>query len=349
MHMTIRERFEAFLKGEKPDKIPYTIAYCLYNDFSGNPVWKKYFDRGMGVTETEAVYKTNFRNGVEPIYSQYTENGNTIVRSGFKTPIGEIYKLYQNGWETRMLLHDENDYKIMNYVSKNTYYSEDFEAWRNWESSLAAHQIPSTYIGRTPMQRILVDFVGLEEFGFHMSDYEDEFLELYDNLNANFTQLCEITASSDALWIACLENFSSETLGPSRFEKYHIPVYNKCFSLFNEAGKYVSTHYDGRLDNCKELIAKAPMPIIESLTEPPEGDMMYDKCREYFKDKRFMANINLETYELSKNDLIESVINKARRASSDGTKLLFEISEDLPRNFATSLDYVLDALDELKY
>ncbi len=349
MEMTIRERFNSFLKGEKPDKIPYTIAYCLYNDYAKNPVWQKYFKRGMGVTETEVVYKTNFKNGVEPISQEWSENGTNFYKSGFKTPIGEIYKLFKNGWETRMLLHNENDYKIMNFVSKNTFYTENFELWRNWERSLAPHQIPSTYIGRTPMQRILVDFVGLEEFGLQMCDYEEEFLELYENLKKNFIELCDITASSDAIWIACLENFSSETLGPKRYQEFHIPVYNKCFSLFNEAGKYVSTHYDGRLDNCKELIAKAPMPIIESLTEPPEGDMMYDKCREYFPEKRFMANINLEIYELNKNDLIEAVINKAKRASLDGTKLLFEISEDIPKNFETSLDYVLDALQELKY
>ena len=46
--------------------------------------------------------------------------------------------------------------------------------------------VPVTRIGRTPLQTILVDYAGLENFSFHLVEYADEMQELYEALLENF-------------------------------------------------------------------------------------------------------------------------------------------------------------------
>jgi EAL domain-containing protein (putative c-di-GMP-specific phosphodiesterase class I) len=85
--------------------------------------------------------------------------------------------------------------------------------------------------------------------------------------------------------------------------------------------------------------------MIESLTEPPEGNMTYDECRSAWPDKGFWGNINVELYGLPLEQLAESVIAKRERAGKRA--LAFEISEDVPANWRESVPVVLETLEKL--
>jgi hypothetical protein len=109
------------------------------------------------------------------------------------------------------------------------------------------------------------------------------------------------------------------------------------------AGKRYFVHYDGQLSAISDQIAAAPFTGIESLTEPPEGDMDYAACRAAWPDKVFWGNINISDYYLPKEQLMESVAGKRDRAGKRG--FAFEISEDLPLNWKDSIPVVLETLD----
>ena len=116
--------------------------------------------------------------------------------------------------------------------------------------------------------------------------------------------------------------------------------------ILDKAGKRLMVHYDGALDVIKDQIAYAPFHIIESLTEPPEGDMMYNDCRDAWKNKAFWANINVDLYYQPKEKLQEAVIAKRERAGKKA--FAFELSEDLPTNWRESIPVVLETLNNLK-
>ena len=114
--------------------------------------------------------------------------------------------------------------------------------------------------------------------------------------------------------------------------------------ILEAGGKRVMVHYDGQLKVIADQIAAAPFHIIESLTEPPEGDMTYDRCRAAWPDKVFWGNINAEVYELPADALRHAVAEKCRRAGRRAVAL--EISEDLPRTWKDSIPVVLSVLNE---
>lgn len=136
-------------------------------------------------------------------------------------------------------------------------------------------------------------------------------------------------------------------LGPKRYRELLIPVYEHCVPILENSGKRVMVHYDGALDVIKDDIAQAPFHIIESLTEPPEGDMTYDQCRIAWPDKSLWANINVDCYYMPKEELDKQIAAKRERAGKRG--LAFEISEDLPANWLESVPVVLETLNELHW
>jgi hypothetical protein len=136
--------------------------------------------------------------------------------------------------------------------------------------------------------------------------------------------------------------------GLKRYEEFLLPVYEECFSTLHQAGKIVGCHYDGRTASVKELIARAPIDLIESLTPPPEGDQTLAEARAVWPAKLFWSNINVSAYELPKKELQKLILERVEQAAPDGRRLAFEISEVLQDNWRESIPTVLEALQETR-
>jgi len=188
----------------------------------------------------------------------------------------------------------------------------------------------------------------LENFSFHLFDYETEVRELYAAWLETLRRKVEIVAEGPGQFVSNLENFTAETLGPKRFQEFLLPVYEACFPSLEQAGKTVGCHYDGQTASCRALIARAPMALIESLTPPPEGDQTLAECRAVWPDKLFWSNINVSAYELPPAELRQLVLARVEEAAPDGRGLAFEISEVLQENWRESIPIVLAALKETR-
>jgi hypothetical protein len=283
---------------------------------------------------------------VERVWDSYTEDGRKIDREVLRTPVGEITATYREGWHAEYFLKTAEDYRVMQYVVENTEIFPRHEAFAQAEQEHGKHCIVHAGLGRSPIQSILVDYAGLESFGWHLVDLAEEVEALCEALLRNLRRSVDITAEGPGRYVAVMENFTAETMGPERFRRYHLPVYEELFPMLQSAGKIVGTHFDGRLASCKEVIAESPIDLLESLTPPPEGDVTLAEARAAWPDKLFWSNINLETYELPPERIRETVLNAVQQAAPDGRRLAFEVSEDLPRNWPTSMPVVLEALQE---
>jgi hypothetical protein len=171
-------------------------------------------------------------------------------------------------------------------------------------------------------------------------------MELYDALLENFRRTVELVAEGPGRYICVLENFSAEMLGPARFRELLLPVYEALLPVLQSAGKIVGTHYDGRLALCRDLIACAPIDLIESLTPPPDGNMTLAEARAAWPHKLFWSNINISCYDLPQADLRKLILDRVEQAAPDGRRLAFEVSEQAPANWRHSIRTVLEALRE---
>ncbi len=345
--MNIRQRMQQFWSGEAPDQIPYTIYQNEWRHVQDDPAWDAMFAKGLGVTWHVPTFQVATEN-VEVQETTWQEQGKSMRRVTQRTPVGEITEDWTDGWKQKYAIETAADYRVMKYIADHSFVQPRYEHFHAMDEKIGPNGIPLVMTGRTPLQTILVDFVGLENFAFHLFDFEAELQELYEALLGKYRQVVDIVAAGPGHFVSVLENFTAETLGPQRFSQYHVPVYNECFPVLQEAGKVIGTHYDGRLASCKDWIAESPMDLIESLTEPPEGDLSLTEARQAWPDKLFWVNIRVSDYDLPPEELAEHVLSLVEEASVAGAQLAFEVSEHLPASWKTSMPVVLDALEKTR-
>jgi hypothetical protein len=345
--MNIRERLEAFWSGERPDRIPFTTYESkLPSDWS-DPVIRQMFADGLGALRFIPTWETSY-DSIEIDEQAYTEAGRKVRRQTWHTPLGDVSAVWTDDWQQKFFLETAADYRVMTYITHHTHYAPAYSSFLQQEAALPAYMIAVPRMGRTPLQTILVDYAGLANFAVHLADFPDEMLELYEAMRVNFRRLAEIVAGGPGRYINVIENFTSETLGPRRYKQFLLPVYEETFGWFHQAGKVVGCHYDGNIASVRQLVAGAPIDLIESLTPPPEGDMTLSEARAAWPDKLFWSNINLSCYDLPPQELKREIRQRIQDGAPDGRRLAFEVSEDRPPRWRESMPVILAALNEME-
>jgi hypothetical protein len=337
-----REDVLAFWSFQRPRRIPLTV-YRMFTRVGDPAAWQELFARGIVPVDSFSPVRWEWTGDVRRDVREYDEAGLHWRRTAIQTPVGEVFSLHADGWQQKYMLCTSQDYRVMTYVVEHTRLSAGYDDFIARERS-HPEGVCLVAAGRTPMQTILVDWAGLEQFSMHLYDMEEAVLTLYQAQLRLFERAVEIIAHGPGRMVSVLENFTAETMGPRRFEQFHVPVYRRLFPVLAQAGKVVGTHFDGRLAGCADLIARSPIGMIESFTPPPEGDMTLAQARSAWPDKLLWSNINVSTWDLPADRLRAEVLRRAAEGAPDGRGLAFEISEDLPANWRQSIPVVLEAL-----
>jgi hypothetical protein len=343
--VSIRSDLIQALNGEVPERTPYSIYDWFFTGGSHSiQGWQPLFDRGLGRSVSVHTVK-HIQHGVEDQVDDWVEAGRRYRRHRKVTPVGAIQNVLVNGWHYEDWIKTPQDYQILQWIVDHTELQANYQVFYEAEERLGENGIVIVDGSRSPAMQILVDWAGTEQFCMDIAVGVDELLDLYQAMQKLFMLETDLVAKGPGRFVRWLENLTVSTLGPRRYTGLLLNIYNQAVPMLESAGKRVMVHYDGALRDITTQIAKAPFHIIESLTEPPEGNLFYDECRAAWPDKAFWANINLEHYARPPEELSRVVVEKRQRAGKRG--LAFEISEDIPSNWQTAVPVVLETLGKL--
>lgn len=344
--ITNRKNLIDVFEGRRSEFIPFSIY--SWRDMCDDPAWQDLIKQGLCRVMRIPVIKEIPSSNIETIYQEEIINGKPVRRTTLRTPLGELNQVLIKNHEQEYYLKTPHDYKIMKYIIENTKLELDPEQFLESEKMLGDTGLTLIYGIRSPMQTLVVDYAGLENFSYSLADAFPELFELVDVLLEQLIEYCKIVAKGPGRYFQLRENLTSVQWGPERFSKYHMPVYEKIIPILHSGGKKVYTHYDGKLSCLSKLIAKTEIDGIDSLTAPPEGNMTLKEARAAFPGKVLWVNINISHYSLPPKKLKEMITEFVYQASEDGRNLAFEISEDTPENWQESIPVVLDTLKNLK-
>jgi hypothetical protein len=345
--MTQREQLTAVLKGDVPDRTPFSI----YSYFAGREEkdlfadqWMTLYDQGLSLCHHVATVQL-VEHGVEDSFEERREGGHVWQIYRKQTPVGTLERKVRDGWRVGQWIKEPRDYDILRWIVEHTEVVPCYEAFAQGEDLIGDLGVCVIGVSRTPAMNINVVWAGTERFCMDVALELPELLELHEAMKKLFIAETKLIAAGPGSFVKWNENLTISMLGPQRYRELLVPIYDECTPIMEAGGKRVMVHYDGALRCIAEDIARSPLHIIQSLTEPPEGDMMYDECRAAWPDKVFWSHLNLDLYNRPHEELRQAVIDKRNRAGKRG--LAFEISEDLPANWRETLPVVLGALAEL--
>ncbi len=353
--MTARENIIDALEGKTPEKTPLTIYDWNMGAVTpdelekkmNEPAWRRLLDMGLSVRAHCPVVKA-VEHGVE-VSVQEARAGGSVYRTEIKkTPMGNIRRVTRDGWHHEDWLKTPEDYRIMRWIVEHTALVPQYDTFEQAEAVVGDQGVAiltgaGNWRHRTPLMTINIDLAGTKQFCLDLAMELPELFDLYASLKQLFLREQQLIAEGPGRYVAWYENLTISMIGPAWYRDLMIPVYEEAVPIHAAQDKRVMVHYDGALKAIADQIADAPFAMIDSITEPPEGDMTYEVCRSLWPDLVLWANINIELYHRPALELRNAVMDKRRRAGKRG--FAFEISEDLPRNWEQSIPVVLEVLD----
>ena len=260
-------------------------------------------NRGMGMCWIRPCFVERM-HGVEVTERQISVSGQTLVQRTFSTPVGTVSTAEKqepgvgqwhaqrswndvSPWQTERLIKTPEDYRVVKYMVENTEYVADYFPLEQAMDWLGDDGVVISALPHSPMQMLMIDWVGSEEgrFYYHHVDYPDLVEELYIALCKSRRPMYEIAAKAPVPIVLCGDNVDGVLVTPKLFQQYFMPVYEEQASVLHAHGKLMAVHMDGRLDVLKELIARTPIDIIEAFHPPPMGDLSLSEALAQWPDK----------------------------------------------------------------
>jgi uroporphyrinogen-III decarboxylase len=345
--MNVRERVEAVLDGDMPDRIPQLI----YSNFLPRGSFeRKLRNMEIGLDVHCSVHSTDSPNVKR---ESRTEDGHEIT--DIITPAGtlrdgrRINLTFQNpggSWRVEYPVKNVEDMEILNFVIEDATYRPEYDIYTRLESELEGDGIVTVATSRTPLMALIVYYLGYRTFAVMLSRHPEVIDETVSIIDRSFTEIHEIAAESpgEIFWIG--DNIDEVLVPPHLFEKYCLPYYDRYSAILQRRGKKVISHMDGRIKTLKELVGRTKLDAIEAFTPPPMGNLPVSEAREAWKGKALWLNFPQVIF-LGAREKIRAYTLKLMEEMGDGSGYIVGMTEDIhPDHYRKGMETLTSTLYE---
>ncbi len=291
--MNPRERILAAMAWEEPDRIPLTVYDWILPRGLAERLLR---DGGLGLIVRLPAHRVEHRE-VEILTREYREDGRTLIRRTIRTPVGEAWQTLEpdrayatSNWIREHFIKGPGDYRVMEFYFRDAVYRDNLEAIREAQRRLGSDGIVMVRVAKAPLQEMLYQLMGYEQFAIDYLERRPEFDALHATLAARYTELYDLAAETPVELVQLGDNISSDVVGRERFRAYLMPEYRRLSERLRARGKRLAVHMDGRLKSLAGDIAAADLDIVEAMTPPPMGDLSVREARERWPGKALWIN-----------------------------------------------------------
>lgn len=334
MGMTPRGRVEAALRGERPDRVPFTI----YDSLLPRGEAERRLREGGACVISTAV--PAFRSAIpRSSTDRFTcrESGIDYVRTVVKTEKGEISSLERlapdggSSWMVEWPFKGPGDYGTLEWMFREEAPLPNYEAFAEAQATWGGDGFLLVNIGPPPMQHLMDVTMGLEGFAREWAERQDEVMKLYDAIAESRRKVYRTVAESPALAANYGANVSAEVVGLDRFRRYFIPHYEEFAAVMHDRRKLVGVHFDANTWLLSEAIGQSTLDYVEAFTPRPDCDMTVAEARVAWRGKSLWANFPTSVHASDLGE-VEAVARQILFEAAPGDRFLMGITEAIPRH-----------------
>lgn len=311
--MTRRERILTASRGKRADRLPF---FHWWRHCQLGWAERECRNRGMGMAWARPSYTTKLHD-VSVTEQEVVSGGVTVFRKTYTTPVGSVSYDEQREpgtgqwhgarswldvtpWFTQRLIKEPADYAVVKFIVEHTEYRADYFPIEQAKDWLGEDGIVTDIHPHTPLQTLMIDWVGSEggRFFIHHAKYPDLVEDLCQAIAKSRLPMYEIAAKSPADVIWCGDNIDGVLVNPRLFEKFFMPEYETMASILRPFDKLLGVHMDGRVAVLKDQIARTPIDIVEALHPPTMGDLPIGEALAAWPDKVIWVGFPSSVYTL---------------------------------------------------
>lgn len=149
---------------------------------------------------------------------------------------------------------------------------------------------PTMYLPRVTVQDLYINTMGVEPAIYALYEWGDVVEDYFKALNANHLRLIEQINASPFKIINFGDNLHCETLSPALFEEHVLPAYHERTNALHAGGKWVCSHWDGKVKALLPFAKVCGLDGIEAITPLPQGDVTLEETKEALGDEVFLID-----------------------------------------------------------
>ena len=267
--------------GGSPERYRGMSMIEVYDDLRASP---RYAPEVLGVPLFESV--------TDPRKVKITCHVDGPIRTTIQeTPLGTLRGITRHGYRVEHPVKGPQDMKAMQYVLDHTDFRFDPDAYRAAEKAFGDRGVVQTWYPRSPLQRLIISYMGFENTVYALTDYRQETHDLMRAIDAWDDRMYEVLEDSPLEILNFGENIDAHMNSPRLFSEYMIPYYNKRVDQLHRKGKFCHIHMDGALKPLLPLLKETHFDGIEAATPLPQGDVTLEEIKEGLGNKILLDGI----------------------------------------------------------
>lgn len=243
-----------------------------------------------GFTETQGVkypYKLLTPDIIET--EEYVDNGGNEVKKR-KTRWGELVGIYKKTHPIKYPVQNIEDVKILTkiWASASFVVHEEgcSESYVKMDRMMGDNGIFIPTTEPSPIQELLENEMGTENFYYMLTDYKEEMDELISAMNSVRMQEYRIIAEKMP-YSTCIpiENTSTTYISPAIYREYCVPFMCDFTDMMHKNGKKAIIHMCGLINDLLPDIKETGLDGIHALTPAPVGNTDFNHALDILGDK----------------------------------------------------------------
>jgi hypothetical protein len=195
-----------------------------------------------------------------------------------------------SAWVREYPVKSPHDLETLAFLHEDAQYMPNDEAVEARQRSLGDDGLVLCRMMRSPLQRLLTEWMGMEGVFYALTDHPSEMDRLLLRLAAADEPVFRLAAGSPAEAVWSAENITADITSPALFRRYCLPYYNRGAAILHGRGKLYGLHMDGKLGALKPLVAECAVDFVEGFTPPPMGDLPVPEARNAWPHKALWVN-----------------------------------------------------------
>jgi hypothetical protein len=264
------------------------------------------------------------------------EGDRLIQRRAWETPVGNVDARvivdteHGTDWTTKHYIETAEDYDVIQYLAEHTVFRSQEDMVRRRIADLGEDGIVFGRADRSPYQKLLVELVRPERLFMDLYERPGRVAELIEVLAARLDEQLERMMESSIRIVWQPDNITADLTPPDYFKKYCLPFYRRHGTRSRAAGKIYVTHIDGKAKALKDLIAEAPIDVVESFSlAEVSGDLPVPEALKAWPGKVICPNFPASLCSWPKDE-IAAYLERLATDFGGCAPFALQISEDLP-------------------
>ena len=332
------------LQGGIPDKIPFTVYECM---ISLCKTERELRNRGLCIIQRIPSYRIIHPNVTEKANIYTDERGRKLIKTVYSSAAGELSTLTEKGanttWTYEHMFKTPDDYRALEFFIKDSVIVPDYESVSRTAEMLGDDFAVRDQIPLEPLQALISEYMGTENFGYEWMDNRDEILRLYKSLVELNRNVYQVVALGPLQFANYGGNVVPQIIGKENFINYYVPNYEEAAETLHKKNKLIGCHFDADNTLIMEDIAGTALDYIEAYD--PGISPPVEQAMKIFSNKVLWINWPSSWHLHSVNKVYRDTIRLIHEAGNRG-RFIIGITEDVPEDlWQVNYTAIMDAIE----